>query len=69
MDRYPTYDPNATCPKCHSEDVSVRHCDGPTYASLCRYPSPWNEIDHFHRTCQRCRYSWLEKTLDAKEAT
>lgn len=71
MAELPPFDAEATCVKCAWEDVRVLHCASRTYSSydLC-YEIGQREPyeDHFHRTCGRCHYEWLEAPLDAQAA-
>lgn len=61
--------PNRSCPKCAYEKVRVWYCEKEQPALIC-----WCALDemdddeHFHRTCERCFYEWLEKTLQSDAA-
>lgn len=57
------YEPAAECPKCGCPSVSIRFCTGLT-PDCPRTPGR----DHLHRTCQTCRYDWLQNTKDHKIA-
>ena len=50
-------DLNEPCPKCGWDSVSVTYCKGPSVLLDC-----WGVVrgEHFHRTCGRCGYFWLE---------
>lgn len=63
---------SARCPKCGCEDISTIYCMDPTPGELCWYMDELeNDTEHFHRTCTRCKYEWLELCLDEnqKDAT
>lgn len=64
----PLYDPEKICPKCHGACISLSYCEHHDYSLDCRYPSPWHDVDHFHRVCQQCRFTWMERTLEAPHA-
>ena len=58
--------PDLPCPKCGGHDVRMMYEPAEEYASA----SKWSHgmcveahgrrslPEHFHRTCQRCHYSW-----------
>ncbi len=63
--------PAAKCPKCGFDEVRVAYCDGHSlryYKSACyKTFDSWRDEkapEHLHRTCQRCRYEWLEECCE-----
>ena len=59
----PKYNPNVTCRKCGCTDIKTEYCEhkGGRLMEIC-----WCKVDdeHMHRTCERCRYEWLEAVLN-----
>lgn len=55
------YDPDAKCPKCGCEDVRTFYHNERSY----RHDDICYGVDHehFHRTCERCKYHWVEDVL------
>ncbi len=52
------YDENAVCPKCGCDRINAKW----------RETSVIEGGDYMLRTCDRCRYGWMERPLDyAKE--
>lgn len=58
------------CPKCGSQDIHTRYCDGseiagstPTFATFginrCKRS---HEDEALHRTCRKCQYRWTTGT-------
>ena len=63
----PAYTENGRCAKCGCPDVSVLYCRQPRPGEEC-----WRALDstfgeHFHRTCRRCHYEWLEAVCGTSE--
>ena len=61
------YNPESKCPKCGHDKVSIKYCtkyfsDCPVLLDLHRTIKVFTE--HFDRECQRCGYTWFERTLD-----
>lgn len=63
------FDEHRPCPKCWWSPVSVRHCA--RHFSIGLYIS-YHEtfpVDHLHRECGRCGFTWIELPWDAPEHT
>lgn len=67
----PPYDPEAICPKCGHEEVTVAYV-----ASHTSYSSPrcggthltHKYTEHLDRHCQRCHYEWAESVIEQHAA-
>lgn len=57
----PPFNPDATCPKCGSRDISVKH------SWLAKEPK-WVRVECMNRICRSCGYEWEELPLDAMPA-
>lgn len=67
--RLPSYAPDAACPKCGHDVVSMKWHEVCSSGSACkvyiqaalssRIPFP----EHLDRTCSRCRYGWTEAIM------
>jgi hypothetical protein len=58
----PKLNPNASCTKCHSASIGMRHCD------VAHKSQGVRAADHMHRECKRCGYSWMESCADSEHA-
>lgn len=66
----PTYNPDATCPQCASDDVETMYRDKTEYDCQTTYAPPaydgagptcyYHQGPHFHRPCRRCGFRWAE---------
>lgn len=66
----PTYNPDATCPQCASDDIGTRYTDTWTTDCMSTYAPPaydgarpvchYHRGPHHHRNCRRCGYRWAE---------
>lgn len=62
------FDPDRVCPKCGHDDVGTLYLTS-TAAFACRALRHQHlDREHLHRTCQRCRYEWVERPLTDDEA-
>lgn len=76
---FPIYSPMSRCVKCGHAIVSTRYCAVKNLSDVkavsnigtgLKFPnsSSWCDltpIEHMHRICDRCNYSWAEKAVDA----
>lgn len=53
---------DAMCPKCGSLKARTSHCGG-TSTGVCLDHA--GDVEHMHRDCKRCHYTWYELPLDA----
>jgi hypothetical protein len=57
------YREDAPCPKCGSLKSRTRHCAGVSHEDPCLDHA--GDVEHLHRDCKRCSYTWYELPLDA----
>ncbi|HEV7688668.1 MAG TPA: hypothetical protein VGQ80_18980 [Acidimicrobiia bacterium] len=56
----PRYTETTRCPKCGHDQVGTAYCEGLT--ATCKLGAPGR--GHLHRQCGRCRYEFIQGTLD-----
>ena len=66
MSELPQYSPDAKCPKCgHDRVFTAYHQAGDTWCGTgCPLNQHYQTPEHLCRTCERCRYSWVESPLE-----
>ena len=68
LDGILTFDSEVTCRKCDNKDVGAFWCDPNDHlwrprSDMCQHLRH-DDIDHIHRNCRCCGYTWLEGCLD-----
>lgn len=69
----PTFNPEAKCPQCGGDDISVSYLDNNAYSCQSTYaPRAYPDArpvchyhsgPHHHRTCRRCGFRWAEAVM------
>ena len=66
----PPFKPDAVCPKCGLMDIRTIYCGPHRWHSYLGMPCEEEiGIEHFHRVCSYCEYSWVEATLETYKYT
>lgn len=67
------FSPTSKCPKCGTDDVRARHepdieHDPCWYDRTYKPAGKWPKHEFIRRTCNRCKYEWLEACLSLEDA-